>query len=86
MERTLLKTIRASTDPASLGVRMIGQGVFGGRLDNRDHVIATYEKNSAGVQAAFPPERLLTYNLGDGWGPLCAFLGKPVPDTPYKSA
>ena len=26
-----------------------------------------------------PPERLLNYHLGDGWEPLCKFLGKPVP-------
>ena len=83
MERTLLKTIKSSTDPASLGVRMIGQGVFGGRLDDRDHAIAIYERNTAEVQATFPPERLLTYSLGDGWAPLCAFLGRPVPDTPF---
>jgi len=83
MERTILKTIRSSSDPASIGVRMIGQGVFGGRLDDRDHAIAIYERNTAEVQAAFPPDRLLTYSLGDGWAPLCAFLGKPVPDAPF---
>jgi len=83
MERTILKTIRSSSDPASIGVRMIGQGVFGGRLDDRDHAIAIYERNTAEVQAAFPPDRLLTYSLGDGWAPLCAFLGKPVPDAAF---
>ena len=72
-----------SACPASIGVRMIGQGVFGGRLDDRDHAIAIYERNTAEVQAAFPPDRLLTYSLGDGWAPLCAFLGKPVPDAPF---
>lgn len=32
------------------------------------------------VRALVPPGQLLEYRLGDGWGPLCEFLGKPVPD------
>jgi hypothetical protein len=35
------------------------------------------------VQAAFPPERLLTYDVNEGWEPLCAFLGLAVPTTPF---
>jgi hypothetical protein len=30
-----------------------------------------------------PPERLLVFELGDGWEPLCRFLGKPVPEIPF---
>lgn len=30
-----------------------------------------------------PPERLLVFQARDGWGPLCDFLGVPVPDAPY---
>lgn len=30
-----------------------------------------------------PPERLLEYKLGDGWEPLCAFLGKKVPEVDF---
>ena len=29
--------------------------------------------------------RLGIHEAGDGWEPLCAFLGKPVPDQPYPS-
>ena len=35
--------------------------------------------------AAIPPERLLVYQAGQGWEPLCAFLGVPVPSEPYPS-
>jgi hypothetical protein len=83
MEKTILKVLKASTDPNSLGLRLIGHGVFDDRLDDRDHIIAMYEKNTADVQAAFGGERLLTYTLGDGWEPLCDFLCKPVPETPF---
>jgi len=29
------------------------------------------------------PDRLLEYQLGSGWEPLCKFLGKAVPDEPF---
>jgi hypothetical protein len=37
------------------------------------------------VIATIAPERLLIYEVGQGWAPLCAFLGVPVPETPYPS-
>lgn len=30
-----------------------------------------------------PSDRLLVMSLDQGWGPLCAFLGKPVPKDPF---
>ena len=27
-------------------------------------------------------DRLLVYNIKDGWEPLCEFLGKPIPAVP----
>jgi hypothetical protein len=35
--------------------------------------------HQSAVQAAIPADRLLVYQVKDGWGPLCAFLGVPVP-------
>ena len=67
----------------NLTLTLIAARVFDGRLDDRAHLIATYERNTAEVEAAFDRRRLLIHRLGDGWQPLCRFLGKPVPDTPY---
>ena len=39
--------------------------------------------HSDAVQAAVPADRLLVYQVKEGWEPLCAFLGKPVPDEPF---
>ena len=35
------------------------------------------------VKRTVPDERLLVYDVKEGWAPLCAFLGVPVPDTPF---
>ena len=83
MSDTIFKVLAASTDPDSIGLKLIAERVFGGRFLNRDHAIAVYEKNNAEVQAAFDHHRLLIYRLGDGWEPLCRFLNKPLPDIPF---
>lgn len=83
MSDTIFKVLKASTDPESIGLKLIAERVFGGRFLDPDHAIAVYEKNNADVQAAFDDDRLLVYHLGDGWEPLCRFLDRPVPDTPF---
>ncbi|KAL0941172.1 nad dependent epimerase [Colletotrichum truncatum] len=40
-----------------------------------------YKRHYAEIRAAVPKERLLEFNLKDGWKPLCEFLGKDVPET-----
>lgn len=55
---------------------------FGGAKD-KDSLIAAFNAHEAEVKATIPAERLLVHSAKDGWEPLCAFLGKPVPDTPY---
>lgn len=42
-----------------------------------------YERHNDYVRSVVPPERLLEFRTGDGWEPLCAFLGREVPAEPY---
>ena len=37
----------------------------------------------AQVRAEISPERLLVFDVAEGWGPLCGFLGVAVPDEPF---
>jgi hypothetical protein len=55
---------------------------FGGNLD-REHAIQVFNAHTDEVRRTIPAERLLTYESGQGWEPLCGFLGIPVPETPY---
>ena len=38
--------------------------------------------NSICIQKTVPADRLLIWNLKDGWEPLCKFLNKAIPDFP----
>jgi len=42
-----------------------------------------YERHNAEVRAEAPEHRLLEWQPGDGWEPLCERLGVPVPDEPF---
>ena len=35
------------------------------------------------VKRRCPKDKLLVYSVSEGWGPLCDFLGLPVPETPF---
>ncbi len=64
---------------------VIWDRVFGGKFEDRDATRAVFEQHEADVKAAFPPERLLVFHPKEGWGPLCEFLSKPVPDGPFPN-
>lgn len=70
-------------DYVELNERMLWQGVFGGRFLDRDHAIAVYRRHTEEVVGGLDPERVLVFEVAQGWEPLCAFLGVPVPDTPF---
>jgi hypothetical protein len=44
-----------------------------------------FRRHTAEVQRTIAPERLLIYEVGEGWERLCAFLGVSVPDASYPS-
>jgi len=52
------------------------------RANARDVYREYYEE----VRRVAPRERLLEYKLGSGWGPLCEFLGKDLPDVEFPHA
>ena len=58
---------------------------FGGKVDDREHVLDVYRAHNAAVKATISPDRLLVFEGADGWEPLCSFLGVPVPDQPYPN-
>lgn len=42
-----------------------------------------YRRHNTYIQQKAPKEATLEYNVKDGWGPLCKFLNRPVPNVPF---
>jgi hypothetical protein len=62
---------------------VIWDGTFHGQFTDKAAAIAIVGQHNAEVQRIVPRERLLVYDVRQGWGPLCAFLKVPVPATPF---
>ena len=62
---------------------LILEQTFGGRHADKDHVIDTYLQHNQAVRDTLGPQRLLEYETGTGWDPLCAFLGVSAPEQPF---
>jgi Sulfotransferase domain len=80
---TIFNTMGAAANPDSFGVAVIRNKIFGGKTDDETHIIDVMERHNAAVLAAFPPSRLLDYQVADGWLKLCNFLNVPVPAEPF---
>ncbi len=63
--------------------RLVWDGIFEGRFTDRDYAIAVFERHVADVRTAISPERLLIFNVAEGWGPLCEFLEVAEPSHPF---
>jgi hypothetical protein len=73
----------AMSEQLAMARKLVLRGVFDDRFEDEGHALAIYEAHNARVKREIPRERLLVYRPGDGWEPLCRFLGVPVPATPY---
>jgi hypothetical protein len=62
---------------------IVWEGLFDGRFSDKEHAIKVFERHIEDVKATADPDRLLVYNVAEGWGPLCEFLNVPVPSSPF---
>lgn len=67
----------------SLSEKMRAAAGLGADWDDETTAKAMYTAHLDNVRAAIAPGRLLEWQPGDGWAPLCAALDLPVPDTPF---
>ena len=58
---------------------------FDGKFEDKDHALRVYNDHIDAVKQRIPAERLLLFDVKEGWGPLAEFLGKPVPATPFPN-
>lgn len=70
-------------DPLDDIQRLTSEYEYGGEFANREQAVAAFEQHVAAVRAFVPADRLLVYDVREGWAPLCAFLGVPEPAEPF---
>jgi hypothetical protein len=57
----------------------VWDGTLRGKFEDRDEAIRIFEEHNREVMATVTAERLLVFDVKQGWESLCAFLGVPVP-------
>jgi Sulfotransferase domain len=68
---------------ADLAGEIIWQGTFHSRFEDKTYAIGVFGRHNAEVRRRVPENRLLVYDVKEGWEPLCEFLGVEVPDEPF---
>lgn len=63
--------------------KLILQGTLGGEAEDPAHLAKVFEAHNEEVRRTIPSDRLLVYQVKEGWEPLCKFLGVPVPAADY---
>ncbi len=63
---------------------IVWRDTFEGRFEDRTHAIAIFNQHNEAVEQYVPAERLLVYDVKEGWEPLCRFRDVDVPvDKPF---
>jgi hypothetical protein len=70
-------------DVMSMVDATVWDGTFQGRFADREAAIKRFQEHNEQVKREIPAERLLVFEVAQGWEPLCDFLGVPVPEIPF---
>ena len=82
-ETYLAAAAAAGRRPALQYENRIWTDTFAGRFADREFAIGVYLRHNEQVRGTVPADRLLEYQVSEGWQPLCDFLRVPVPDRPF---
>ncbi|HUA94526.1 MAG TPA: sulfotransferase [Acidimicrobiales bacterium] len=76
---------RVVGDPAPLEAMLFSllERTFTPRWQDGDAAMAAYTRHNEEVRRRVPEARLVQWQPGDGWGPLCRALGLPEPEEPF---
>jgi hypothetical protein len=82
-QATIFRVIEQATagdDVRAAFFRSFIKSPLADHIHDRAFLIDYFELHTEAVKAAIPADRLLVYEVSDGWQPLCDFLGVSVPD------
>lgn len=88
VEKTIVQAISTVPEDEQLArQRAMVNALLRTRLTDRwpaaEAVMEAYERHNEEVRSTVPAERLIEWQPGAGWGPLCERLGLAVPDEPF---
>ena len=90
MEKTIVNVLTAelpSDDPLLAAHRAMVLDLFDRRFTanwrDPEAAMAAYERHNQRVRSEAPAERLVDWQPGDGWEPICTALGLDVPSEPF---
>ena len=88
-DRTIFELFRQPPTPDDAWRAMVDDmmaATFTSQIPDHDAAVAAYDRWNADVRATADPSRLVEWQPGDGWEPLCGALGVAVPDEPFPHA
>lgn len=86
MMETVMSDAGTPHPDLTLLVALCFESLFGTGQPDRDRLIAGYRHHVAAIRDMVPPRQLLGFRVEEGWGPLCRFLSRPLPDAPFPHA
>ncbi len=77
-----------AADPTAQMVdAVVWEGDFHGKFDDKALTLEAYRRHNDEIVNSVPADRLLIFDVKEGWDPLCRFLGVSVPDgVPFPRA
>ena len=75
--------LRAVIGCVKLAKKSIFAGTFQGQFLDKVASEKLFNKHVEDVKTHVPSDKLLIFEATEGWGPLCKFLGVPVPSEPF---
>ena len=62
---------------------LVWQKTFHDRFEDKNYALSVYEQHIEEVKQRVPSDKLLVFDVKEGWEPLCTFLGVDIPQTPF---
>jgi hypothetical protein len=70
-------------DRMKMAKKIILDGVFWGKHDNKNHCIGIFNKHINEISNVVPKDNLLIFDVSEGWVPLCEFLKVEIPNEAF---
>jgi hypothetical protein len=82
---TIFRPGREASPEFAAMIAALAKHRFTPEVEDKEAALAAYNAHNAAVREEVPRERLVIWNLGDGWEPICKALDLAVPDEPFPN-